>query len=350
MKIHHLGTSCFAVLLMLCISSATYAQVLLTLTDDGTDLTFHYKGKMELAAGHDFVGTTDRDRPGRIGEEFYSFSGDYFRGSGFGSGDNTGASTTVTGLAGTGDNVPSNGVGLGFGIRSGELWWDKAYGDLGGTIDIDRKWTLAGFTVDSYLNNATILDAGPAVIWTHNKTGSTVTMVNGNELNDKQRSYLKFAETGKFMSFKNSDRDANKSNKKLGTHDVFLAPGDDKDYTKMEVTAVKHDKYFGLRVGSFLPRDGYQRWLEVGDDHKLIVGYRKQGDEPGRGQFLSGTTPFGLYLEAMWVNKAGGSKAVIAHPDHNFYLTGSGSGVISKDFMVDPPKDKSAGWKLVPIN
>lgn len=335
-------------------SSATNANVLLTLTDDGKDLTFHYTGKMKLAAGHDFDGKASRDRAGRVSDktytEFYSVAGDFYRGSTHRGrpGLNTGKFVPVKGIHPGPDNAPSKGVGRGFGISSNELWWDKAYGDLGGTIDVDRKWTVSGLTVDSYLKGSTFLDSGPKVIWTHKTTGSTITMVNGNAsgLKNDQRFYIQFPETGAFLSFRNSDQDANKH----VLHDVFLAPDGDEDYTKMEFTAVKHDKYFGFRVDNFLPQKGHHRWLEVGDDHKLIVGYRKEDAKPGRGYFLTNTSPFGRYLEAMWVNKAGASGAVVDQPDHHFYLTGSGDRVISKDFKVDQPKDKSAGWKLVPIN
>lgn len=172
---------CFTFVALLLLNTSARAGVILTLTDDGTDLTFHYTGTMDLVAGHDFVGNTDRDRPGRIGAEWYSFSGDFFRGSNFGAGINSGTHTVVTGLAGgTGDNVPSNGVGLGFGINGSELWWDQAYGNAAGTINVDRMWTHAGITVDSFLGTSTFLDSGPAVLWTHNDTGSAITMVNGN--------------------------------------------------------------------------------------------------------------------------------------------------------------------------
>ena len=165
---------------------------------------------------------------------------------------------------------------------------------------------------------------------------------------DGTRFYIQFPENGAFVSFKNSDRDAS------GNHSVFLAPDGDKNYTKLAVTAVKHEKYFGFRVDDFVPKAGAVRWLEVGDDHNVVVGYRTAKDGvPGRGHFLTGEASFGRYLEAMWVNAQGASKAQMYHPDHHYYLTGSGTGIqklSSKDFKVDQPKDKSAGWKLVPIN
>lgn len=336
-------------------ASATNALVLLTLTDDGKDLTFHYTGKMKLAKGHEFEGSTSMDRAGRIygGSlsycEFYSLGGDFYRGSTHGGlpGHNTGEFVVIKGLSPGPDNRGSDGVGRSFGINSGELWWDKAYGDGGGTIDVDRKWTVAGSTVDSFLKGSTFLDSGPQVIWTHKTTGSTITLVNGNELNDKQHFYLQFSETEAFVSYKNSDSE--RATKEVVSDNAFLAPDDASGYTKMKFTAVKHDKFLGLQVDSFVPLDGHQRWLEVGDNHELVVTYRKQGAEPGRGPFLKSPGPFGICLETMWVYDGGGK---LAHPDHHYYLTGSGEGIQklrAKDFEAPHPKGISAGWKLVPV-
>ncbi len=176
---------CFTLVALLLLSTSAKAQIVLTLSDDGTDLTLHYTGTMDLVAnGYKEIGNVNRDwartSPAAT-SEIYSISGDYYRSHDFGTqGQNTASSWYDLNGSGHATQSPSNGVGLGFGFRSNELWWDTAYDITATTITVDRKWTVAGATVASFMSGETLDISTPQVIWTNRNTGSTISLVNGN--------------------------------------------------------------------------------------------------------------------------------------------------------------------------
>ena len=180
---------------------------------------------------------------------------------------------------------------------------------------------------------------------------ATWTMVGAQSQDLANRTfYVKFPLTGAFLSFKNDEVQL------VDKYEpVYLAADKTAGYTKLKVKVIKQDAYIGLQVQNIKSPTGKPVWFEIQDNHTLAVSTYRDSTigVPGRGFFLTETSPYGRLLEAMWVNTIGASKANIHHPDHHYYLTATSSGDIQKagsqDFKVDQPKDKNAGWEFVPV-
>ncbi len=146
------------------------ASVIITVSDDGTDLTYTITGTIDrsgdvaanvnIPPSLEFV---DADS-----SQLFSLGGNNFSsGSGIG---------VVSGLdpyiLSTYNNDPGDGIGVLSGGFSGtSLFWDVSLGADPDTVTYDRTFVQTGQTVATAFG--TNLDAGPVVLWTHTNSGDT---------------------------------------------------------------------------------------------------------------------------------------------------------------------------------
>ena len=181
----------------------------------------------------------------------------------------------------------------------------------------------------------------------HRDATWTMSGAAGPDLADKTV-YIKFPLTGAYLSYKNDE-----VNQVDRNEPVYLVQDGTAGYTKVKAKVIKQDAYIGFQVLNIKAPSGKPVWLEIQDNHNLAATTFREAKigVPARGFFLTQMSPYGRFLEAMWVNTEGASKAKIHHPDHHYYLTASGSDAVqrakSTDFKVDQPKDTKAGWELV---
>ena len=156
--------------MLLVFSAATAsADIILQVSDDGTDLTLQWTGTMDVG-GSGTVFNLDLDWFNADSSIVASLDGTGRRGG----------AGTVSGndpwLLDTVNSNPGNGTGLGFGFSGGSLFWDDSFGFTPGVIAPDRTWTFTGLTVaDAFGTN---LDGGPVLLWTNDNTGDTISVAH----------------------------------------------------------------------------------------------------------------------------------------------------------------------------
>lgn len=160
-------------------ATSASADVTTYVTDDGTDIEFHMFGTMDL------TGTTadvtqsinvDRTTRSNVAEvnQLFSMGGTVNRDNGAGA-----LSGQKWDLFQGVENNPSNGTGTSFGFVNDILFWDPVFGSSPGEIQIDRKWTVFGRTIESMFGNDFENSTDEIILWTHATSGDTVGIVNG---------------------------------------------------------------------------------------------------------------------------------------------------------------------------
>jgi hypothetical protein len=156
---------------VLTLSHAASASVMINVSDDGTDLTYH------------ITGTIDRTGVGTSAGSFGSDAGDYveLNMGGFYSADDyyleSGAGFTTGNdpyVLSTYSNAFSNGIGGGFGYLDTRFVWDSSLGADPDTVVVDRTFVQRFETVASAFG--TNLDSGPVELWTHTSSGDTISI------------------------------------------------------------------------------------------------------------------------------------------------------------------------------
>jgi len=146
-------------------------DVILEVSDDGTDLTLGWTGNIDLGNPGSTLGGNNAD--------FYSAdSTTVYAEDGPGNLRSFGAIGATSGndpwIAATTFNFPSLHSGTAFGFLGGQAVWDDSFGVSPGVINPTASWTFDSLTVATAFG--TNLDSGPVLLWTHGTTGDTISV------------------------------------------------------------------------------------------------------------------------------------------------------------------------------
>ena len=154
--------------LMIVTPATADADIILEVSDNGTDLRLQWTGSMNVGTtGTAGTANLDAFQPGS--GAVASRDGSVFAATGAGS-----ISGNDPWIASATTNIPSNGTGTSFGFQGGRLFWDDTFGATPGVISPNRAWTFSGLTVATAFGAN--LDSGPVVLWTHGTTSETISV------------------------------------------------------------------------------------------------------------------------------------------------------------------------------
>lgn len=164
MKLFSLAT----VVAVLAFSTSTAsADIILSVTEVGSDLHFSFSGTIDLT--------------GDFGEHFINENLDLMTGNRVTSQSSAAYRDITAGVVtnypfGAGYQLnPSNGSGEAFGFNNNGIYWDATYGQNPGELTIDRSWTVANRTIAGQFNGADL--SSPVVLWTHTGSGDTISLL-----------------------------------------------------------------------------------------------------------------------------------------------------------------------------
>ncbi len=169
----------------LLLTRSSYADILITVTDDGDSATFKITGSLDLTGAKGIVLTTsnqDRLQNANGGiTQFWSLGKTGF-GTSLGS-----VSDARFGVIPGFQNNPSTGAGTSIGFNGEYLFWDHSFGAEPGKITVNRTFTRTRYAAASFgvdFRNS----KSPIVLWTHARTGETISIQNGNNLPNENKS------------------------------------------------------------------------------------------------------------------------------------------------------------------
>lgn len=150
--------------------NSAQADIILEVSDDGTDLTLQWTGTMNVGKTGEALGKgNNSDHVSSNSNSIESLGSSNFIGTSLGT-----RSSNDPWIFTFRSNRPSNGSGTSFGFSGSVLFWDGSFGATPGVIAPDRAWTLNGLTVaDAFGTN---LDSGPVLLWTNDITSDTISV------------------------------------------------------------------------------------------------------------------------------------------------------------------------------